>query len=68
MRTGLFNDIQDTEKEITEFFPFDGIVTAQFIMFQVDSFLGLGGGIHYISENDAAKLGETYSSNVKSPR
>ena len=54
--------LKDMEVEITEFFFLDEIISTQFIMFQVDSFYGYGGGLHYIAENDAAKSGHTYSS------
>ena len=62
LKSGVLKEGKDMEVEITEFFSLDEIISTQFIMFQVDSFYGYGGGLHYIAENDAAKSGHTYSS------
>ena len=64
---GFLPDANNNVEEITIFFPLDKIISTQFVMFQVDTFYGKGGGLHFISENEAGKKGQTYSGNIELP-
>ena len=54
------SDPRHAQYEWTEFFPFPAVYTS-FLIFQVDTFYGEGGGLHFIAENDADKIGQSYS-------
>ena len=60
---GIMEDSRHQVAEKTEFFPFNFIsaIKVRFLMFQVESFYGEGGGLHYIAENEVDKIGKSYT-------
>ena len=58
---GQLPDQRNVTGEWTQFFPLNTLVYVKFLKFQVDSFYGKGGGLHYILENEADKIGQNYS-------
>ena len=58
---GVLEDSRSQVAEKTEFFPFILPTKARFLMFQVDSFYGEGGGLHFLAENERDKIGQSYT-------
>ena len=54
-------DQRNVTGEWTQFVPLNTLVYVKFLKFQIDSFYGKGGGVHYISENEADRSGQNYS-------
>ena len=57
----ILDDINITRTEMTILFPLTVNITLCYVMFQVDSFYGLVGGLHYFSENGVNQTGASYS-------
>ena len=53
---GVLEDSRSQVAEKSEFFPFILPTNARFLMFQVDSFYGEGGGLHFFAENERRLL------------